>query len=122
MNELTLQRSLRDQPPADPHYRPRLSAAPGVIAPAHASGAPAVRRTPSLPSAVRLAAAAGVVAWGGVANLDCKEARIPDAATDTGGSRGRTIRVTVGSPAVTSRAAGDQEVALYPRSPARVAA
>ena len=48
--------------------------------------------------------------------------RIPVAATDTGGSRGRTIRVTVGSQAVTSRAAGDQEVALYPRIPARVAA
>ena len=48
--------------------------------------------------------------------------RIPVAATDTGGSRGRTIRVTVGSQAVTSRAAGDQEVALYPRVRARVAA
>jgi len=48
--------------------------------------------------------------------------RIPVAATDTGGSRGRTIRVTVGSQAVTSRAAGDQEVAHYPRIPARVAA
>ena len=48
--------------------------------------------------------------------------RIPVAATDTGGSRGRTIRVTVGSQAVTSRAAGDQEVALYPRTVARVAA
>jgi chemotaxis protein CheD len=48
--------------------------------------------------------------------------RIPVAATDTGGSRGRTIRVTVGSQAVTSRAAGDQEVALYPRTLARVAA
>ena len=48
--------------------------------------------------------------------------RIPVAATDTGGSRGRTIRVTVGSQAVTSRAAGDQEVALYPRIPAGVAA
>lgn len=47
--------------------------------------------------------------------------RIPVAATDTGGSRGRTIRVTVGR-VVTSRAAGDQEVALYPRIPARVAA
>ena len=48
--------------------------------------------------------------------------RIPVAAADTGGSRGRTIRVTVGSQAVTSRAAGDQEVALYPRTVARVAA
>jgi len=48
--------------------------------------------------------------------------RIPVAAMDTGGSRGRTIRVTVGSQAVTSRAAGDQEVALYPRIPAGVAA
>jgi chemotaxis protein CheD len=48
--------------------------------------------------------------------------RIPVAAADTGGSRGRTIRVTVGSQAVTSRAAGDQEVALYPRTLARVAA
>jgi chemotaxis protein CheD len=48
--------------------------------------------------------------------------RIPVAAVDTGGSRGRTIRVTVGTQAVTSRAAGDQEVALYPRIPARVAA
>ena len=48
--------------------------------------------------------------------------RIPVAAADTGGSRGRTIRVTVGPQAVTSRAAGDQEVALYPRTRARVAA
>jgi chemotaxis protein CheD len=48
--------------------------------------------------------------------------RIPIAATDTGGSRGRTIRVTVGSQAVTSRAAGDPEVALHPRALVRVAA
>ena len=48
--------------------------------------------------------------------------RIPVAAADTGGSRGRTIRVTVGPQAVTSRAAGDQEVALYPRTRARLAA
>jgi chemotaxis protein CheD len=48
--------------------------------------------------------------------------RIPIAASDTGGSRGRTIRVTVGSQAVSSRAAGDQEVALHPRTLVRVAA
>ena len=48
--------------------------------------------------------------------------RIPVAAADTGGSRGRTIRVTVGTQAVTSRAAGDTEAALYPRTLARVAA
>jgi chemotaxis protein CheD len=47
--------------------------------------------------------------------------RIPVAAADTGGSRGRTIRVAVGSQAVTSRAAGEREVALYPRALAAVA-
>jgi chemotaxis protein CheD len=48
--------------------------------------------------------------------------RIPIAASETGGSRGRTIRVTVGTQAVSSRAAGDREVLLHPRTLARAAA
>jgi chemotaxis protein CheD len=39
--------------------------------------------------------------------------RVPIAASATGGSRGRTVRVAVGSGRVTVRAAGDAEVELY---------
>jgi chemotaxis protein CheD len=39
--------------------------------------------------------------------------RIPVVASETGGSRGRTVRVTVESGRVTSRAAGDGEVELH---------
>jgi chemotaxis protein CheD len=46
--------------------------------------------------------------------------RIPIAAAETGGSKGRTVRVDVESGIVTSKAAGDVEVELYP--PALVAA
>jgi chemotaxis protein CheD len=40
--------------------------------------------------------------------------RIPVAAAEIGGDRGRTIRVSVEGGRVTSRAAGDQEVQLHP--------
>ncbi|MGI8781865.1 MAG: chemotaxis protein CheD [Solirubrobacteraceae bacterium] len=40
--------------------------------------------------------------------------RIPIVAAETGGSRGRTVRVTVETGRVTARAAGDTEVELYP--------
>lgn len=46
--------------------------------------------------------------------------RIPIAAAETGGSKGRTVRVDVESGIVTSKAAGDAAVELYP--PAVVAA
>ena len=47
---------------------------------------------------------------------------IPIAAAETGGSRGRTVRVSVDGGRVTSRAAGDTEVELYPKSLVKVAA
>jgi chemotaxis protein CheD len=40
--------------------------------------------------------------------------RIPVAAAETGGSSGRTVRVTVDTGIVTSKAAGDSPVELYP--------
>jgi chemotaxis protein CheD len=42
--------------------------------------------------------------------------RIPIAAAETGGSTGRTVRVDVENGIVTSKAAGDTEVALYPKT------
>jgi len=48
--------------------------------------------------------------------------RIPVIAAETGGSKGRTVRVTVESGLVTSKAAGEAEVALYPKTLAAVAA
>ena len=53
---------------------------------------------------------------------ELKKLRIPIAATETGGSRGRTVRVSVDGSRVTSRAAGDTEVELYPKSLVKVAA
>jgi chemotaxis protein CheD len=49
-----------------------------------------------------------------------KALRIPIAATETGGSRGRTIRVTVDSGRVTSREAGSSEDELFAGIPARM--
>ena len=46
---------------------------------------------------------------------ELQKLRIPVAAADTGGSRGRTVRVRVETGVVTSRAAGDEELELYPR-------
>jgi chemotaxis protein CheD len=40
--------------------------------------------------------------------------RIPVAAADTGGSRGRTVRVDVETGVVTAKAAGDAVIELYP--------
>jgi chemotaxis protein CheD len=40
--------------------------------------------------------------------------RIPIVAAETGGSKGRTVRVTVQTGVVTSKAAGDAAVELYP--------
>jgi chemotaxis protein CheD len=40
--------------------------------------------------------------------------RIPVAAADTGGSRGRTVRVDVEAGVVTAKAAGDTAIELYP--------
>jgi chemotaxis protein CheD len=40
--------------------------------------------------------------------------RIPVAAAETGGSSGRTVRVTVDTGIVTSKSAGDSPVELYP--------
>jgi chemotaxis protein CheD len=48
--------------------------------------------------------------------------RIPVAAADTGGGKGRTIRVTVGGGRVTAKAAGDSERPLYPALSVGVAA
>jgi chemotaxis protein CheD len=42
--------------------------------------------------------------------------RIPVAAADTGGTRGRTVRVHVETCAVTAKAAGDGLVELYPKA------
>ena len=47
---------------------------------------------------------------------ELRKLRIPVAATETGGSRGRTVRVAVDGPRVTARAAGDAEVELYPKA------
>jgi chemotaxis protein CheD len=44
--------------------------------------------------------------------------RIPVAAADTGGSRGRTVRVDVQTGVVTAKAAGDAAVELYPKESA----
>ena len=48
--------------------------------------------------------------------------RIPIAAAETGGSCGRTVRVFVEDGRVTSRAAGDTEVELYPQTLVKAAA
>jgi chemotaxis protein CheD len=48
--------------------------------------------------------------------------RIPVAAAETGGAKGRTVRVTVETGSVTSRSAGDTEVELYPKALVAVAA
>ncbi len=48
--------------------------------------------------------------------------RIPVAAADTGGAKGRTIRVTVDGGRVTAKAAGESESALYPALSVQVAA
>jgi chemotaxis protein CheD len=48
--------------------------------------------------------------------------RIPIVAAETGGSKGRTVRVDVQTGLVTSKAAGDSEVELYPQALAQVAA
>lgn len=53
---------------------------------------------------------------------ELRRLRIPIAATDTGGSRGRTVRVTVGAGEVTSRAAGAPETAIYMAGAVRAAA
>jgi chemotaxis protein CheD len=43
--------------------------------------------------------------------------RIPVAAAETGGSKGRTVRVDVATGVVTSKAAGDAAVKVYPKVP-----
>jgi chemotaxis protein CheD len=48
-----------------------------------------------------------------------KALRVPIAATETGGNRGRTIRVSVESGRVTSREAGGTEAELFPGTPGR---
>jgi chemotaxis protein CheD len=48
--------------------------------------------------------------------------RIPVLAAETGGSKGRTVRVDVGTGLVTSKAAGETEVELYPATVRAVAA
>ncbi len=48
--------------------------------------------------------------------------RIPVIAADTGGAKGRTVRVDVETGRVTSKAAGETEVPLYPKVLTRVAA
>lgn len=48
--------------------------------------------------------------------------RIPIVAADTGGAKGRTVRVRVETGLVTSKAAGEAELELYPKALARVAA
>ena len=53
---------------------------------------------------------------------ELRKLRVPVAAADTGGSRGRTVRVRVEDGVVTSRPAGDAEVALYPTAPVKVPA
>jgi chemotaxis protein CheD len=44
---------------------------------------------------------------------ELKRLRLPIAASETGGSRGRTVKVSVQTGRVTARAAGDTEVELY---------
>ena len=53
---------------------------------------------------------------------ELKKLRIPIAAAETGGSKGRTVRVTVESGLVTSKAAGEAELPLYPKTRTAVAA
>ena len=48
--------------------------------------------------------------------------RIPVRAADTGGSKGRTVRVDVATGLVTAKAAGETEVELYPATRVKVAA
>ena len=48
--------------------------------------------------------------------------RIPVAAAETGGGKGRTIRVRVENGLVTAKAAGESESPLYPATALRVAA
>jgi chemotaxis protein CheD len=48
--------------------------------------------------------------------------RIPVIASETGGSKGRTVRVSVESGVVTSKAAGETEISLYPKTSALRAA
>ena len=51
-----------------------------------------------------------------------RKERITVVAAETGGSKGRTVRVTVETGLVTSKAAGEVEVSLYPKVIAGVAA
>lgn len=70
MDELTLQRSLRTRPPADPVYRPRLTAQPGVVAPvASATTTSIARRTRPMLTATRLIAVIAIVSLGAGALL-----------------------------------------------------
>jgi chemotaxis protein CheD len=48
--------------------------------------------------------------------------RIPVVAAETGGSKGRTVRVTVETGLVTAKAAGETERELYPKTLVKVAA
>jgi chemotaxis protein CheD len=48
--------------------------------------------------------------------------RIPVIASETGGAKGRTVRVHVETGLVTSKAAGETELELYPATLAKVAA
>ncbi len=62
MDELTLQRSLHERPPGDPHYRLRLSAEPGPVAAATKTTSSATARTRPLLIAARLVVAGAIVA------------------------------------------------------------
>jgi chemotaxis protein CheD len=53
---------------------------------------------------------------------ELEKLRLPVIAAETGGSKGRTMRVHVETGRVTSKAAGEAEVELYPKVLARVAA
>jgi chemotaxis protein CheD len=53
---------------------------------------------------------------------ELEQLRVPIAAAETGGSKGRTVRVHVGAGRVTSKAAGETEVDLYPKTLAKAAA
>jgi chemotaxis protein CheD len=48
--------------------------------------------------------------------------RVPVAAADTGGVHGRTVRVSLASGTVTSKAAGGPETVLHPKAPGRARA
>lgn len=67
MDELTFQQSLRQRPPADPHYRLRLSTAPGAVAAAATPTSTDFTETRPRLFALRLAMAGGIVAlFGGL--------------------------------------------------------